>query len=119
MVAYCTSNSINYTPSSSGLLYEIINPGTGTVQPTTSSTISVMYVGKLLNGTTFDSSTTVLSSVLSNLIDGWKQGIPLIRKGGRIKLVIPSALGYSCTGYPPVIPANSPLFFDISLTDVK
>lgn len=119
MVSYCTSKGINYTEHTSGLLYQVIDAGTGTTMPTANSTITVQYVGKLFNGSTFDSSTTPFTSSLTQLIDGWKIGIPLIKKGGKIKLVIPSALGYSCTGYPPVIPGNSPLFFEISLLDVK
>ena len=119
MVAFCTANGINYTENASGMLFEIINAGTGTMAPTTSSTVTVQYVGKFFNGTIFDSSTTAFSSVLSSLIDGWKLGIPLIKKGGRIKMVIPSALAYSCTGYPPKIAPNTPLYFDVTLMDVK
>jgi FKBP-type peptidyl-prolyl cis-trans isomerase FkpA len=96
-----------------------MDAGTGTVAPNTTSTVTVQYVGKLLNGSTFDSSVTPFTSSLSQLIDGWKIGIPLIKKGGKIKLIIPSALGYSCTGAPPIIPGNSPLFFEVSLVDVK
>jgi len=55
---------------------------------------------------------------LSSLIEGWKIGIPLIKKGGRIKLIIPSALAYGCTGYAS-IPPNTPLYFDVTLTDVQ
>lgn len=118
MVAYCTTNGINYTEHSSGLLYEIITPGT-TIAPVSTSNVSVVYTGKLLNGTTFDATSNPITLNLSNVIDGWKIGIPLIKKGGRIKLVIPSALAYSCTGAGSTIPPNSPLFFDVTLTDVK
>ena len=118
MVAYCTSSSITYTEHSSGLLYQIIDPGTG-IAPTTASTISVVYTGKLFNGTTFDATANPVSFPLSGVIDGWKIGIPLIKKGGRIKLIIPSALAYSCTGSGNSIPPNTPLYFDVTLTDVK
>jgi FKBP-type peptidyl-prolyl cis-trans isomerase len=53
------------------------------------------------------------------VIDGWKIGLPLIKKGGRIKLIIPSALAYSCTGAGTSIPPNTPLYFDVTLNDVK
>ena len=118
MVAYCTANNITYTEDVSGLLYEIIAPGTG-VAPTTASTISVVYTGKLFTGITFDATANPISFALSGVIDGWKIGIPLIKKGGRIKLIIPSALAYSCTGAGSSIPPNTPLFFDVTLTDVK
>ncbi len=121
LVNFCIANNINYTEHSSGLLYQIITPGTGSA-PTVSSTVSVLYTARFLTGVAFDSSTNVaspFSSVLNNLIDGWKIGIPLISKGGHIKLILPSALAYSCGGYPPVVPANTPLYFDVTLVDFK
>ncbi len=118
MVAYCTANSINYTEHPSGILYEIISPGTGTT-PSLASTVSCLYTGKLLNGTTFDAATSNPATFpLANVIEGWKIGIPLIRAGGRIKMVIPSALAYSCVGTNGIAP-NSPLFFDVTLVQVR
>jgi FKBP-type peptidyl-prolyl cis-trans isomerase FkpA len=122
LVAYCTANGINYTEHSSGLLYEIVTPGTGAA-PTITSTISVVYTGKHFDNTVFDASANPYTNVLNNLIDGWKIGIPLIKKGGRIKLIIPSAMAYSCTGSQSngvySIQPNEPLFFDVTLSDVK
>lgn len=118
LLSYCSSNGITYTEHTSGLLYEIITPGTG-ISPNSASVVSVVYTGKLFNGNTFDATANPINLSLSNVIDGWKIGIPLIKKGGRIKLVIPSALAYSCTGAGGSIPPNTPLFFDVTLTDVK
>ena len=117
MVAYCTANGINYTEHSSGILYQIITQGSGNT-PTVSNTVSTVYTGKLLNGTTFDATANPVSFPLGGVIEGWKIGIPLIQKGGRILMIIPSALAYSCTGSGS-IPPDSPLFFDVTLTDVK
>jgi len=119
LVKFCTDNNITYTEHSSGMLYQIMDPGQGTLAPAASSLVTVQYVGQYMNGVTFDSSSTPFTSSLSQLIDGWKIGLPLIKKGGKIKLVIPSALAYSCTGYPPVIPANAPLYFEVSLIDFR
>ncbi|TDO25128.1 FKBP-type peptidyl-prolyl cis-trans isomerase [Sediminibacterium goheungense] len=120
MVAYCTANGITYTEHPSGILYQIILPGNDPA-PTSTSTISAVYTGKLLNGTQFDATATPRDFSLSGgLIEGWKIAIPLIKKSGRIKVVIPSALAYTCVGSSNgVIPPNSPIFFDITLTDVK
>ncbi|MEY3737615.1 MAG: hypothetical protein RL544_393 [Bacteroidota bacterium] len=117
MVAYCTANGINYTEHPSGILYEIMAPGLGT-QPALTNTVSTVYTGKLLNGTQFDASANPVSFLLSGVIQGWQIGIPLIKKGGRIKMVIPSSLSYGCTGSGS-IPPNSPLYFEVSLTDVR
>lgn len=117
MAAYCTANGINYTEHPSGILYQIINQGAGAT-PTVSNTISAVYTGKLMNGATFDATANPISFPLNGVIEGWKIGIPLIQKSGRILMVIPSALAYSCSGSGS-IPANSPLFFDVTLTDVR
>jgi FKBP-type peptidyl-prolyl cis-trans isomerase len=117
MVAYCVRNNISYSELPNGLLYQIVDPGNG-VNPTLSSTVSFVYTGTFLNGTVFDASATAITYPLSSLIDGWKVGMQLIQKGGRIKLIIPSALAYSCTGSRS-IPPNTPLFFDVTLSDVK
>ena len=116
MVAYCTANNITYTEHASGILYEVMAPGLST-QPTLANTVSVVYTGKLLNGTQFDASANPVRLALSGVIKGWQIGIPLIKKGGRIKLVIPSSLAYGCTGQGSIAP-NSPLYFEVSLADV-
>jgi FKBP-type peptidyl-prolyl cis-trans isomerase FkpA len=117
--SFAANNGINATAHSSGLYYEIIDPGTG-VAPTANSKIVITYTGKLMNGNTFDEQTTPNTQAwpLSDLIKGWTIGIPLIKKGGRIKLIIPSSLAYGCEPYYS-IPANSVLYFDVSLIDVQ
>ncbi len=118
MIAYCTANSINYTEHPSGILYEIISAGTG-INPSISSTVSCLYTGKLMNGTIFDAATSNPATFpLANVIEGWKIGIPLLKTGGRIKMVIPSALAYSCVGTNGIA-GNSPLFFDVTLVQVR
>jgi len=117
MVAYCTANNITYTEHASGILYEIMSPGLG-AQPTLTNTVSTVYTGKLLNNSQFDASANPVSFLLNEVIKGWQIGIPLIKKGGRIKMVIPSSLAYGCNGSGS-IPANSPLYFEVTLTDVR
>lgn len=110
--AYIKANNINAVKDASGLYYQIITPGSGT-NPTVNSTVRVAYTGKLLDGTQFDTSANY-SQALSNLIKGWQIGIPFIKTGGRIILLIPSALGYG-TSAAGSIPANSVLYFTIDL----
>jgi FKBP-type peptidyl-prolyl cis-trans isomerase FkpA len=117
MVAYCTANGINFTEHSSGILYEITAAGTGG-SPNLSSTVTVVYTGKLLNGTTFDASANAISFPLTNVIQGWQIAIPLMKAGGRMRMVIPSSLAYSCVGTTG-IPANSPLYFDVTLVSFR
>lgn len=106
--------SIHATRDPSGLYYQIIKPGTGN-NPTSKSVITANYTGKLLNGTTFDSGTITKASLAGGLIQGWSIGIPYSKVGGRILLIIPSALGYGPSSPGAAIPANSVLVFTIDL----
>jgi FKBP-type peptidyl-prolyl cis-trans isomerase FkpA len=121
--AYALANGINATAHSSGLYYEVINSGSGTTA-TANSNIVITYTGKLTNGSIFDQQTTPNNTTanppwpLNQLIEGWRLGIPLIKEGGHIKLIIPSALAYGCTGKNS-IPGDAILFFEIELVDVQ
>ena len=115
---YIAEHGLNATATGSGLYYVISSQGTG-VQPTASSNVTVIYKGYLTDGTVFDRSPTGgYTTSLSKVIQGWQEGIPLFKKGGKGILLIPSALGYgsNATGS---IPANSVLIFDIELVDVN
>ena len=88
------------------------------------STISVKYTGTLQDGSVFDSTDkhggqpATFQLAKGQLIDGWVQGIPGMKVGGKRKLVIPPDLGYGSQGQSG-IPPNSTLIFEIELTDVK
>lgn len=116
ILAYAASNSITATKHSSGLYYQILNPGSGPT-PSASSTLSVEYTGKRLNGTIFDQQLTPISLPLRDVIAGWQLGLPLIQKGGTIKLIIPSSLAYGCAGRSSIEP-YAILYFEIELVDV-
>lgn len=116
ILAYASANGITATKHSSGLYYQIINPGSGPT-PSASSTLSVKYTGKRLDGTIFDQRTTPISFPLRDVIAGWQLGLPLIQKGGTIKLIIPSSLAYGCAGRNTIAPYTI-LYFDIELVDV-
>lgn len=123
MLAY--ANQIGMVPMqhNSGIYYEILDAGSGATA-TVNSNIAITYVGKFLNGEIFDQRSTPNNTPqnphwpLSGLIEGWKIGIPLIKEGGSIRLLIPSALAYGCAGRS-VIPGNTPLFFEVTLVDVQ
>ena len=119
--AYLDANSLTYTQHPSGIFYNITTAGSGD-NPGVCSTVTVKYLGKLTNGTGFDSSYKVApagtSFTLGGLIPGWQYGIPLIKNGGSIKLYIPPSLGYGSRDNGP-IPANSNLVFTIDLVNVQ
>jgi FKBP-type peptidyl-prolyl cis-trans isomerase len=118
MQAFMQANGINGTKHSRGFYYEIISPGSNT-RPIQASIIYCTYKGTLFDGSVFDEQTNPGNTGfrLNAVIEGWQLGIPLIGKGGRIKLVLPSAYGYGCEGAGDDIPANSPLYFEVNLVD--
>jgi FKBP-type peptidyl-prolyl cis-trans isomerase FkpA len=111
---YISNNGITATKDSSRLYYEIINAGTG-ASPTVSSTVNVTYTGSLIGGSVF-APTSTLTSPLNTLIQGWQIGIPHIKTGGTILLLIPSALGYGNSSPGTGIPPDAVLVFTITLT---
>lgn len=121
---YLENNNIVALKHCSGLYYTIDAPGTGKT-PEVCSNITVNYSGKLTNGTQFDASSNgPVTFLLRNVIAGWKNGIPLIKEGGRIRLFIPPSLGYGNRDVPDrngnvAIPAGSILIFDVELKQVQ
>jgi len=110
---YIASHSLGAVEyGSTGLFYVIERPG-GSIKPSYGSNIEVNYDGYLTDGTVFDSGDT-LGLNLGYTIQGWQYGIPLIGEGGRIKLLIPSTLGYGAKEVGD-IPKNSVLIFDVDL----
>ena len=104
----------------SGLQYQILTPGEG-ANPVPSDTVTVHYTGKLIDGTTFDSSRESgqpVSFPLSGVIPGWTEGLQYIKPGGRMMLYIPSNLAYGDREVGP-IPAGSLLIFDVELISIK
>jgi peptidylprolyl isomerase len=87
--------------------------------------VTVHYVGlNWSNGMEFDSSwgrgdPTSFPLEQGSLIDGWVEGIPGMREGGRRLLIIPPDKGYGPAGSPPNIPGNETLVFVVDLEKVK
>ena len=103
-----------------GIYYSIIKEGSGRLV-SINDTVIVHYKGYLFNdGTVFDETKERTATFpLRRLIMGWQIGVPLCKVGGKIKLVIPSALAYSIRTRGAKIPPNSILVFEIEVTDAK
>jgi len=108
------------TPS--GLKYQVMKQGTGTVSPKATDTVNVHYHGTLLDGTVFDSSVQrgqPISFPLNGVIPGWTEGLQLMKVGDKFKFEIPPDLAYGAAGRPPQIPPNSTLVFEVELLGIQ
>jgi FKBP-type peptidyl-prolyl cis-trans isomerase FkpA len=117
--SYLDSNGISsVSKHATGFYYEVLGDGDGS-NPSLCSQVEVSYTGKLISGTVFEQKSAAFT--LGSSIEGLRKGLPLIKKGGHIKLYIPPTLAYGSKeikdeGGKIIIPANSILIFDISLT---
>jgi FKBP-type peptidyl-prolyl cis-trans isomerase FkpA len=117
---FIARNGLDAQETESGLFYVIEEPGEGE-HPAGNSIITVHYKGYLLNGYIFDSTEDIGEPFiyrLSSMIKGWQEGIPLFKKDGKGKLLVPSHLGYGSMAFYD-IPANSVLIFEIHLVDFE
>lgn len=132
---YIASNKLEPTKSATGLQYVIEEQGSAE-KPAIGDTVVVNYTGQLTNGVHFDTTNEALAKdkkihnpmrtyepirfSLGNdpVIQGWTEGLQLLGKGGKAKLIIPSTLGYGETPAGNKIPPYSPLIFDVELVDI-
>ena len=105
------------------LKIEDLTVGTG-AEAKRGRTVSVHYVGTLTTGKKFDSSRDRNEPFqfvigVGQVIKGWDEGVAGMKIGGLRKLTIPPEKGYGPMGYPPVIPGNSTLIFEVELLGVS
>lgn len=109
------------TVTDSGLQWEEVEAGDG-AKPTIDDTVSVHYVGTLLDGTEFDSSVArgqPAEFPLKGVIPGWTEGLQLMNVGSKYRFVIPSDLAYGDRGAGQNIGPNETLVFSVELLEIK
>ena len=107
----------------SELQIEVLKAGDG-AEAKAGHAVTVHYVGTLTDGKKFDSSRDrnegfVFKLGAGQVIKGWDQGVAGMKVGEVRKLTIPSDMAYGARGYPPVIPANATLVFEVELLGVR
>ena len=115
--------SQGFEKTESGLRYKMVSEGNGK-KAEKGKTVSVHYKGMLADGTVFDSSYKRKQPIdfplgKGHVIEGWDEGIQLLKEGDKARFVIPSHLGYGSRGAGGVIPPNATLVFDVELMKVK
>lgn len=116
ITTFLRTNNITATKHSSGVYYQVLTQGTGTDVIDEHSSLVVKYSGRFLNGTQFDSSES-FTTKLVDVVKGWEEVLPLFKKGAKVRIFIPSSLGYGTGGSGP-IPPNAVLDFTIEITNV-
>ncbi|MBI5382081.1 MAG: FKBP-type peptidyl-prolyl cis-trans isomerase [Opitutae bacterium] len=109
-----------------GLRYVITEPGTG--EPAApGDMVSVNYKGMLLDGKVFDQAPKLPERPdpftfrlgRGQVIQGWDQGIKLMRLGSKMTLIVPYELGYGTRGDPPKIPRRATLVFEVEMVKIE
>lgn len=110
-----------WTTTESGLQYRRAKKGkAGAPKPEPGAVVTIHYVGTFIDGRKFDSSRDrgePATFPLDRLIQGWQEGVPLMRVGETFEFVIPAHIGYGDRSRDP-IPPGSALLFEIELIDI-
>ena len=118
--ASAQGSATDWQTTPSGIRYRRISGAGSGPKPSPTDTVTIHYVGKLMDGTEFDSSFRAgepVTMALPSLIPGWREGVPLMSVGDIYEFVIPPELGYGASEAGP-IPANSTLHFTIGLIGI-
>ncbi|KAF9121563.1 FK506 binding protein proline rotamase rapamycin-binding protein [Mortierella sp. 14UC] len=107
-----------------GVTKTLITAGDGVNFPKVGDTVTMHYVGTLADGSKFDSSRDrnkpfVTQIGVGRVIKGWDEGVPQMTLGEKAVLSISPDYGYGPRGYPPVIPANADLTFEVELLKIN
>lgn len=110
------------TVNPSGVQWRYIKKGPGKDgKPAADATVTVRYKGMLVDGTVFDQTDPNQPPAvfgLKGLIKGWQEVIPMMSRGDKVEIVLPSDLGYGARGTPDgSIKPDQVLVFEIELLD--
>lgn len=119
----CSARRFRITCASQGYTKEIIQEGSGPT-PVVGQTVQVHYTGKLTNGNKFDSSHDRGQPLefpvgKGMVIKGWDEGVLTMKVGEKAVLTCSPEYAYGARGFPPIIPANSTLVFDVELVAIN
>jgi FKBP-type peptidyl-prolyl cis-trans isomerase FklB len=108
--------------TASGLQYEVMSRGNGTVSPKATDKVEVHYHGTMYDGTIFDSSVQrgqTAKFPLNGVIPGWTEGLQYMKEGDKFKFFIPYNLAYGERGRGAIIKGYSTLIFEVELFKVN
>ena len=108
--------------TASGLQYRIIKEGKGAI-PTKDDKVKVLYTGKLIDGTVFDSTDNrngePATFGVGQVISGWTEALTMMPVGSKWEVFIPQELGYGANGAGNSIEPYSALIFEVELLGIE
>ncbi|KAG6849762.1 FK506 binding protein proline rotamase rapamycin-binding protein [Arthromyces matolae] len=108
-----------------GVTIELISPGDGKTFPKKGDRVTIHYVGTLADGTSSSRASLCSGSPfetdigVGKVIKGWDEGVPQLSLGQKANLIATPDYAYGSRGFPPVIPANSTLKFEVELLKIN
>ncbi|BGP16892.1 FK506-binding protein 1 [Rhodosporidiobolus nylandii] len=115
--AALSRRAFSSTARNMGVTVENIAPGDGVNFPKPGDRVTIHYHGTLHStGAKFDSSCVIGRG---QVIKGWDEGVPQLSVGQKAKLICTPDYAYGARGFPPVIPANSTLVFEVELLKIN
>lgn len=102
-----------------GVIVNHLTQTDGSFPTSSSSKVTVTYVGTFKDGQVFDKSEKPITFPLNGVIPCWTTGVMKMRVGETAKLECPSDTAYGVRGAPPSIPPNTPLDFEVKLLSVN
>jgi peptidylprolyl isomerase len=115
------SSAEGVSVTDSGLQYQVLEKGNGSIHPSAKDTVKVHYHGTLLDGSVFDSSVTrgePISFGLHQVIKGRTEGLQLMVVGDKFRLFIPSHLAYGNRSAGSIQPGST-LIFEVELLGIN
>jgi FKBP-type peptidyl-prolyl cis-trans isomerase FkpA len=114
-----TKKNLQIQQTTSGLRYYLSKEGSGKLA-VEGDTISVNYVGKLLDGTIYGSSDATTEFVLGNTLpQGLDEGLALLKEGSQATFFLPSGLGFGEEGMGSLVPPYAILVFEVELVKIR
>jgi len=110
------------TTTASGLQYEVMTKGAGSVSPKATDKVEVHYHGTVISGEIFDSSVKrnqTASFGLNQVIKGWTEGLQYMHEGDKFKFYIPYNLAYGEQARSAIIKGYSTLIFEVELFKIN
>jgi FKBP-type peptidyl-prolyl cis-trans isomerase len=115
---YLKAHNIQAQKTEWGFYVESLAPGEGP-KPKFGQFVSVKYKGMDLAGKVFDQGVYPVQVGFAQAIPGFAEAVNLLSKGEKVRVYIPSALGYGQSGRPPQIQPNEILVFEMEAADIS